>query len=492
MASTAPGPARERIRLPPSESHYDVLLVGTDLPTSILSAALARASVPSGSDAAGAGARTGADASAESSSRALKVLHVDENEYYGGRWAGLTLRQMCDWAAAAAASASASNDRKGKGREVAFSFPYFQSQGATIPEALAKLDRHYSLPLTPTLLASSGPALDALVRSNVAAYATFRLLEETVIAASPAASPSPSSSSIELRHVPSSKEDIFKDRSLSLLEKRKLMKFLQSVLQRAQQPEQEARRKRKRQKTRRSWRCRSTNTSSSTSTCRPRSSTLWRMALRSFRTHPLSLRLPLPSPPPPPHPRAQPRPPRTKRSPHARRSRAPCATCAASGATATPPTSSGSTAARASSPRAIAAPPPCTVPSSCSAHASRRVGAAELELWAGAGVGARKGALRGLLRRARRRKKTAHDEGDGPCSSIASRGRSRRTGSSVAHFPVPLKQAAARQVRREIESRVRSSCSTDHCTSRPPRRHLQLRQRQGQKRRNPGWSIRPS
>ncbi|KDN47983.1 FAD/NAD(P)-binding domain-containing protein [Tilletiaria anomala UBC 951] len=191
-------------------THYSALLLGTDLPTSILSAALAR----SGRD----------------------VLHIDPNDYYGGEWAGLTLSQLVEWGRRRA-------EKHAKGKQKAcdavyIDFPYStasatQDRQNQLPEDLLKLDRHYSLAVTPTLLASQGPSIDALIRSKVSSYATFRLLEETAIFVPRSAQDGEIETGVAygLQHVPSSKEDIFKDRSLSLIEKRKLMKFLQSVME---------------------------------------------------------------------------------------------------------------------------------------------------------------------------------------------------------------------------------------------------------------------
>lgn len=175
------------------ESHYDVLLVGTDLTVTIAGAALAHAG--------------------------LRALHVDPQEVYGGNWASLTLSELRRWVAAQPVAAHAS-----------LSFPSFgltPAAGIELPPALQRLDRQFSLALTPTLLASRGSGIDTLVKSHVAQYSTFRLLELTALVSD--------SDPTVLRRVPCSKEDVFKDRSLSLIEKRKLMKFLQHVSQLASQ-----------------------------------------------------------------------------------------------------------------------------------------------------------------------------------------------------------------------------------------------------------------
>lgn len=162
-------------------NHFTHLLLGTSLSLSILSAAL-------------------------SLDPQNKILHVDTNDYYGSYHASLTLTQLVEHLQ------HSSNSHIG--------FPYFHNT-TSIPPQLSTLDRHYSLSLSPALqpASSTSSSLDTLIRSNVAKYATFRLLQRTALY---------DSSGNALTTVPSSKEDIFKSTSLSLLDKRKLMKFLQS------------------------------------------------------------------------------------------------------------------------------------------------------------------------------------------------------------------------------------------------------------------------
>ncbi|PWN43812.1 FAD/NAD(P)-binding domain-containing protein [Ceraceosorus guamensis] len=187
--------------------HFDVLILGTGLAQSILSAALAKAG--------------------------RSVLHVDSNDYYGGDCASLSLGELVDHVERTAESKKASSSTAW------INFPSHvpeaaqeasRSPAAKIPEDLRKLDRHYSLSLSPSLLPASGEAIDVLVRSGVASYATFRLLESTTVYIPSATSASPSAVS-QLRTVPCSKEDVFKDRALSLPDKRRIMKLLMNVAQ---------------------------------------------------------------------------------------------------------------------------------------------------------------------------------------------------------------------------------------------------------------------
>ncbi|CAO1613728.1 unnamed protein product [Jaminaea pallidilutea] len=178
-------------------SHYTHLILGTSLPLSILSASLSL--LPE-----------------------ANVLHVDPNDYYGSVNASLTLTQLAAWISK---QADTSHDRPSSH----IAFPSYQSEGSSsgvdgLPAELAALDRHYSISISPSLQAGVSPSLDALIRSGVANYATFRLLQRTALW-------DPDQGA--LRAVPSSKEDIFKApaQELTLLDKRKVMKFLQFCAQ---------------------------------------------------------------------------------------------------------------------------------------------------------------------------------------------------------------------------------------------------------------------
>lgn len=179
-------------------SHYSHLLIGTSLTLSTLSAALSQSSKN-------------------------RVLHIDPAEYYGSYNASLTLTQLV----------TELQRRTGSGQKdtrvnptASISFPYFaepeaaEASSSRIPACLQSLDRHYSISLSPALQPAASPSLDVLVRSQVARYATFRLLQRTAVWDSQQGT---------LKTVPASKEDVFKSGELSLIEKRKLMKFLQSA-----------------------------------------------------------------------------------------------------------------------------------------------------------------------------------------------------------------------------------------------------------------------
>jgi hypothetical protein len=158
------------------------------------------------------------------------VLHVDEESYYGSDYASLSLIELVEWAQArktpepdeAGPSTYLCNQRR-RHTDLEWSFPASSSPAnGPLPDDLRKASRDYSLSLAPLLIPSVSPLIDTLVASGVSRYSTFRLLESTSIYV-PAASDDVGG---EARRVPGSKEDVFKDKTIGLREKRSLMKVL--------------------------------------------------------------------------------------------------------------------------------------------------------------------------------------------------------------------------------------------------------------------------
>ncbi|CAE6429139.1 unnamed protein product [Rhizoctonia solani] len=96
------------------------------------------------------------------------IIHIDESETYGGPHASLSLSEL-----------SAFN-------------PTFDS---------SLISRQYSLSLTPQLIPATGPFIAALVNSVVRTQEGFK-------------------------NVPANKQDVFKDKAIGLVQKRRLIKFL--------------------------------------------------------------------------------------------------------------------------------------------------------------------------------------------------------------------------------------------------------------------------
>ena len=87
------------------------------------------------------------------------------------------------------------------------------SNPVPISEHLLKHARDYAISLSPGVLPATGPLITALVQSGVARYSTFKLLDAIGIYRA--------NGGVET--IPASKEDVFKNKALSLIEKRKLI-----------------------------------------------------------------------------------------------------------------------------------------------------------------------------------------------------------------------------------------------------------------------------
>ncbi|KDQ65124.1 hypothetical protein JAAARDRAFT_188375 [Jaapia argillacea MUCL 33604] len=165
-------------------SHYDVIVIGTGLTESITAAALSKAG--------------------------FTVAHIDENLYYGGDEASLDLDDLDQWAK----KRSAASDKP-------LSSPYLQAQAEKFVSISAVASppphsRQYSVSLLPSLIPSTGPFIASLIASGVSRYGGYKLLERVAIYHSAGL----------VKNVPGSKEDVFKSKDLSLVEKRRLMRFL--------------------------------------------------------------------------------------------------------------------------------------------------------------------------------------------------------------------------------------------------------------------------
>jgi Rab proteins geranylgeranyltransferase component A len=138
-----------------------------------------------------------------------KVAHIDFNTYYGADEASLSLDELVHWA----------DERSSLESEIANS--YLESQKSrfiSISRSASKLPqpRQYSLSLAPSLIPSVGPIISSLVSSGVARYGGYRLLECVGVY----------DISGTVKAVPGSKEDVFKNKDISLVDKRRLMRFL--------------------------------------------------------------------------------------------------------------------------------------------------------------------------------------------------------------------------------------------------------------------------
>ena len=131
-----------------------------------------------------------------------KTAHIDANSYYGGDEATLSLEDLVPWL---------DNIAKSESTYIASRIQQV-SRSTHVPSH----SRQYSICLQPSIIPSTGPCITSLVASGVSKYSGFRLLDCVGI----------HDPTGRVKQVPGSKEDIFKSKDISLVEKRRLMRFL--------------------------------------------------------------------------------------------------------------------------------------------------------------------------------------------------------------------------------------------------------------------------
>lgn len=138
-----------------------------------------------------------------------KVIHVDPNDYYGGDHATLTVDEIISWANLRSSSENegGTNEYLAGQRNRFISVSY---RGSPPPAY-----RQYSLSLLPSIIPSVGPLISTLINSGVSRYGGFKLLEKVALYRSPG----------RVHNVPNTKEDVFNNRRISLIDKRRLMRF---------------------------------------------------------------------------------------------------------------------------------------------------------------------------------------------------------------------------------------------------------------------------
>ena len=232
-------------------SKFDVIVVGTGLTESIVAAAAARAG--------------------------RKVLHLDTNAFYGARNATFNLHDLTHWLsdddgednpvpeveaelpADAFGLSEASSSLPPppdsltlaveRVREQPTKVSYYGGGSGALPSAALAKARRYNVDLTPQLLLSAGAMVDCLRSSGVGNYIEFKPVtsylygerEEEASAEAAGTSSGKAKADSALRRVPCGKADIFQSSSIPFLQKRQLMKFLQSCAALQPQLEPEAR-----------------------------------------------------------------------------------------------------------------------------------------------------------------------------------------------------------------------------------------------------------
>ncbi|CAH0515773.1 unnamed protein product [Peronospora belbahrii] len=174
------------------ETEYDIVLIGTGIVESILAGALARIG--------------------------KKVLHLDQNDYYGSNYASFTLRKHRILLMKSSFTCHLLDER-------------FANE--TTKEELLRQSSCFNIDVNPRLMLSSEQLVETLIASGVGRYLEFAAIERTYVHFQPSVSGTQQlEKDLKLDtvwEVPCSKKDVFQSKLLNTVEKRQLMKFLQFV-----------------------------------------------------------------------------------------------------------------------------------------------------------------------------------------------------------------------------------------------------------------------
>ncbi|KIW75796.1 hypothetical protein Z517_10540 [Fonsecaea pedrosoi CBS 271.37] len=168
-----------------SDEDWDVVIAGTSIPQSLLALALSRSD--------------------------KKILHVDRHSYYGGDDAGLSLDDAQGWV----------EDLR-QFKSTVFkdaSITSYVDGGSESASALGP-SRSYTLSLNPQIIYAKSEFLPCLVSSQIHTQLEFLAVGSLWVLGNGI-----------LQKIPSTREDVFNDESLSMKDKRGLMKFLRYVMQ---------------------------------------------------------------------------------------------------------------------------------------------------------------------------------------------------------------------------------------------------------------------
>uniref|UniRef100_A0A8D8CDX9 Rab proteins geranylgeranyltransferase component A n=1 Tax=Culex pipiens TaxID=7175 RepID=A0A8D8CDX9_CULPI len=186
-------------------TEFDLIVVGTGLSESIVAAAASRIG--------------------------KTVLHLDSNEYYGGFWSSFNLEALRKYAGECRGRITPGACEKVEegflplGRATFVEnvgeewFPF--EEGVEVDgwnrEKILKEFRRFNVDLAPKLLYSRGSMVELLISSNICRYAEFRAVDRVATIWNG-----------RIMTVPCSRSDVFTSRDVNVVEKRLLMKFLQS------------------------------------------------------------------------------------------------------------------------------------------------------------------------------------------------------------------------------------------------------------------------
>ncbi|KAJ4989323.1 rab protein geranylgeranyltransferase component a [Stagonosporopsis vannaccii] len=185
---------------------WDVLIIGTGLQQSLLALALSRSD--------------------------KKILHIDENDYYGGAEAAFSLQEAEEWEKRLNnGEASAAFD------QVTITKP--ELTGAENAQSKLGFSRAYSLALSPQIIYARSTLLQHLVSSRVYRQLEFLAVGSWWVYTDDNAGKAFDGDVLtkKLLRVPNGREDVFQDHQLDFKAKRALMKFLRFITDYEEQTE---------------------------------------------------------------------------------------------------------------------------------------------------------------------------------------------------------------------------------------------------------------
>lgn len=178
-------------------SEFDLIVVGTGLSESIVAAAASRIG--------------------------KTVLHLDTNEFYGGYWSSFNLDSLRNYAVECRSVEGGTEGAVKKGTAVTkvseewYNFKELGDVDGWNREKILEQFRRFNVDLSPKLLYSRGAMVELLISSNICRYAEFRAVDRVATIWNG-----------RIMTVPCSRSDVFTSRDVNVVEKRLLMKFLQS------------------------------------------------------------------------------------------------------------------------------------------------------------------------------------------------------------------------------------------------------------------------
>lgn len=172
------------------------------------------------------------------------VLHLDRNDYYGGYWASFSLEAL---QALANKKITPSSEPVFESESVKLfpdschienvdlrwtedpeSLTENTEQKIHSREALLKKSRNFNIDLMPTLLYSLGGMVKLLISSNICRYAEFRACDRVATLLNG-----------EIKTVPCSRSDVFVTNEVNVVEKRIMMKLIETCMELKEREDQE-------------------------------------------------------------------------------------------------------------------------------------------------------------------------------------------------------------------------------------------------------------